>query len=247
MLALADYVAERIRRPPPRDSSVVAGSTPVIAFGDPNTSRVATLGLNPSRAEFLSPAGRLLDGDRRFETLTSLGIENLADATDQQVARVWEGCRIYFQKNPYRRWFDQLERILTGVRASYYSGSACHLDLVQWATDPVWRRLNAQAIARLMSDDVAFLRRQLMTSPIELVLLNGRRVLDEFQLALNIRLEVQAGLLMVGTTGTGVYTATLPSGARVIGWSVNLQSSYGITKELRMRLTERVAALASES
>jgi hypothetical protein len=79
------------------------------------------------------------------------------------------------------------------------------------------------------------------------VLLNGRRVLDEFQLALNIRLEVQAGLLMVGTTGTGVYTATLPSGARVIGWSVNLQSSYGITKELRMRLTERVAALASES
>jgi len=98
-----------------------------------------------------------------------------------------------------------------------------------------------------MSDDVAFLRRQLMTSPIELVLLNGRRVLNEFQLALNNRLEVQAGLLMAGATSTSLYTGTLPSGARVIGWSVNLQSSYGITKELRMRLTERVGALASES
>ncbi len=244
---IADYVEERIRRPAPRDAAVVPGSTPVIAFGDPNTSRVATLGLNPSRAEFLSRAGRLLDSDRRFETLTSLGTENLTDASDQQVARVWEGCRTYFQRNPYRRWFDQLERILAGIGASYYSGSACHLDLVQWATDPVWSRLNSQAIVRLMLDDVPFLRRQLMTSPVELVLLNGRRVLDEFQLALNSRLEMQDDRLTGGRTSTSLYTGTLSSGVRVIGWSMNLQSSYGITKELRVRLTERVAALASKT
>jgi len=244
---IADYVEERIRRPAPPDAAVVPGSTPVIAFGDPNTSRVATLGLNPSRAEFLSPAGKLLDGDRRFETLPSLGVETLADASEQQVASVWEGCRTYFRRNPYRRWFDQLESILAGVSASYYSGSACHLDLVQWATDPVWGRLDAQAVVRLMSDDVPFVRRQLMTSPIELVLLNGRRVLDEFQLALNSRLEMQVDLLTSGRTSSSLYAGTLPSGIRVIGWSMNLQSSYGITKELRMRLAERVAALAAES
>ena len=31
---------------------VIAGSTPVVAFGDVRRARVATLGLNPSRAEF---------------------------------------------------------------------------------------------------------------------------------------------------------------------------------------------------
>jgi hypothetical protein len=226
---------------------VVPGSTPVIAFGDPNTSRVATLGLNPSRAEFVSPDGRLLEGDRRFETLASLGLESLADASEQQVTSVWEGCRTYFQRNPYRRWFDQLETVLAGVSASYLSGSACHLDLVQWATDPVWRRLNGQAVVRLMADGVPFLRRQLLTSPIELILLNGRRVLEEFQLALNSRLEVQVDLVTVGRTSTSLYVGALPSGVRVIGWSMNLQSSYGITNELRMRLTERVVALASQT
>jgi hypothetical protein len=226
---------------------VVPGSTPVIAFGDPNASRVATLGLNPSRAEFLSPAGRLLDDDRRFETLPSLGVETLVDASEQQVASVWQGCRTYFQRNPYRRWFDQLERILAGVGASYYTGSACHLDLVQWATDPVWRRLDSEALLRLMSDDIPFLYRQLVSSPIELILLNGRRVLDEFQLALNGRLEMQVEVLAVGRTSTSLYMGALPSGPRVIGWSTNLQSSYGITRELRMRLAERVATLASEN
>jgi hypothetical protein len=205
---------------------------------------VATLGLNPSRAEFLSPNGRLLDGDRRFETLASLGVETLADASEQQVTRVWEGCRTYFQRNPYRRWFDQLETVLVGVSASYYSGSACHLDLVQWATDPVWRRLDGETVFRLMSDDVPFLRRQLLTSTIELILLNGKRVLEEFQLALNRRLDMQLDLLTVGRTSTTLYVGELPSGVRVVGWSMNLQSSYGITKELRMGLTERVAALA---
>jgi hypothetical protein len=241
---ISEYVADRIRRPP-RDSAVVTGSTPVIAFGDPNTSRVATLGLNPSRAEFLSPAGKLLDTDRRFETLASLGVDTLADASEHQVFSVFEACRSYFQRNPYRRWFDQLERILAGVGASYYSGSACHLDLVQWATDPVWRRLSAQSIVGLMSEDVPFLRHQLMSSPIELVLLNGRRVLEEVQLALGSRLEMDGVPLLVGRTSTSLYTGTLPSGVPVVGWSINLQSNYGVTNELRMGLSERVAALAS--
>jgi hypothetical protein len=98
-----------------------------------------------------------------------------------------------------------------------------------------------------MSDGVPFLRRQFIDSPIELVLLNGRRVLDEFQAALNIRLEVVPDVLAVGKARTWLHTATLPSGVRVIGWSMNLQSSYGITKEMRTRLSERVAALALES
>jgi len=47
------YVAKRIRTPPPSVCRVLPGSTPVVAFGDPRHSTVATLGLNPSKREFV--------------------------------------------------------------------------------------------------------------------------------------------------------------------------------------------------
>jgi hypothetical protein len=116
---------------------------------------------------------------------------------------------------------------------------------VQWATDPVWGRLSVQAILRLLSDDAAFLRRQLAASEIELVILNGRRVLDEFQRALGSRLE-EVAVWDDGRISAALYTGTVLTGLRVIGWSMNLQSSWGITTEMRKRLAERVAGLAGE-
>ncbi len=63
---------ERLRRPP--SPSSVHGSLPVLAFGDLFKAGIATVGLNPSRREFLDNHGRELDGPkRRFETLGSLG------------------------------------------------------------------------------------------------------------------------------------------------------------------------------
>lgn len=58
------YVAARIRTPPPRDCRVLPGSTPVVAFGDPRHSTVATLGINPSKREFAIDDPEL-DGSRR--------------------------------------------------------------------------------------------------------------------------------------------------------------------------------------
>ena len=87
-LMVPRFIEDRIRMPAPRGSPVVAGSTPVIAFGDPPAARVATLGLNPSRVEFLSPGGVLLHADRRLETLRSLGATSLERAAPAAVERV---------------------------------------------------------------------------------------------------------------------------------------------------------------
>jgi hypothetical protein len=58
-------------------------------------------------------------------------------------------CAAYFQRNPYRRWFDPLDELLrAGVGASFYDGTACHLDLVQWATDPVWGQMSDERARR---------------------------------------------------------------------------------------------------
>ncbi|NTU81844.1 MAG: hypothetical protein HGA45_21120 [Chloroflexales bacterium] len=100
-MALPDYLVARVQRPPPADSCIVSGSTPVVAFGNARTAAVATLGLNPSRVEFLDRAGNELpEPRRRLETLRSLAITGLLDAPEAAVAQVIAGCDAYFQRNP---------------------------------------------------------------------------------------------------------------------------------------------------
>jgi len=160
--AIPTYVRKRIRQPIPPGSMVVPGSTPVVAFGNARGATVATLGLNPSPVEFLDRHGHeLTESQRRLETCRSLGVAQLADAPDDAVERVVAGCDGYFQRNPYWRWFRRLEQVLQDVGASYLDGSACHLDLIQWATDPVWGKLPPATRQSLIADDAAFLRQQL--------------------------------------------------------------------------------------
>ena len=49
-------VIERVMAPYPKNCHVVPYSTPVVSFGNPETSTVATLGINPSSREFLDDA-----------------------------------------------------------------------------------------------------------------------------------------------------------------------------------------------
>ena len=56
---------------------------------------------------------------------------------------------------------------------SYIDGSACHLDLVQWATKPAQGKLPAEVWNSLVQDDHEFLRWQLLTSNVSVVLMNG--------------------------------------------------------------------------
>ena len=236
------YIAERIRRPRPEGCGVVVGSTPVVAFGDFRRARVATLGLNPSKSEFLNTYGQeLIGADRRLATLASLGVDLLDHASDTVVAEVVADCIGYFQRNPYRRWFDQLQRILDPLGVSYYNGSAAHLDLVQWATDPVWRHLSPPTRARLLRDDAAFLRQQLENEQIAVLLLNGRSVIAHLQHAFGIPLAVSHRIT------SGRLTTDLVAGVigrcAIVGWSTNLQSSFGVTGDLRDQLAITVAAL----
>src|SRR5712692_8114276 len=86
----------RLRRAPSR--STVPGSLPVLFFGDLFTARIATLGLNPSDQEYLTPSVyELIGASRRFETLTSLGAQDRALLTVDQCDRAVERMRDYFR------------------------------------------------------------------------------------------------------------------------------------------------------
>lgn len=237
------YVEARLREPIPAGCEVLAGSTPVAAFGNPATSRVATLGINPSKLEFQDGRGNELTGSkRRFETLTSLCVDQLIDADLQTVQRVWDRCTGYFHGNPYTGWFNRLDEILQGVGASYYADTACHLDLTQWTTSRKWQDVDGGARATLVAADREFLRAQLENEPIELLLLNGRAVVNAFRDSLGGTLKQEPDAIADGIVTTSIFTGSFGD-VRVVGWSTNLQSSFGVTRVLRVKLATRIGEL----
>lgn len=240
--ALPTYLEERIRAPVLPSSCVVPGSTPVVAFGNARQATIATLGLNPSRVEFLGADGQELpEHRRRLETHRSLGVSDLWDAPDSLVIQVVTGCDTYFQRNPYWQWFRPLEQLLQVLGASYTSASACHLDLVQWATDPVWGKLPPPTRRSLIAADAAFLRQQLTQERVTTVLLNGRGVIDTFSAAYGVALKVVRKVTDRSVSADLVAGFALGS-IQVVGWSTNLQSSFGVTRVFRERLRGEVAA-----
>lgn len=243
---LPDYIVARLRRPFPDGAPVVPGSTPVLSFGNVSEATVATLGLNPSRQEFLNQKGRELSGaERRFETLSSLGVNSLESATEAELHRVVNACNNYFSGKPYRLWFNQLEPVLKSAGASYYDGTACHIDLVQWATDPVWGKIkNRDVRATLIEEDAPFLCNQLKVGSFKLLLINGSGVVQQFERMTGIKLR-WAGVVKGTSAATHMSVGVLPIGTRVVAWSVNIQSSCGVCNELRAALASRVGELAS--
>ncbi|MGZ4331904.1 MAG: hypothetical protein ACXVXL_28375, partial [Solirubrobacteraceae bacterium] len=158
----------------------MAIATPVIAFGDPGTARVATVGINPSPREFVDRHGQPLKGStRRLATLCSLGADRLDELTDAQADEVLRECVSYFGRSPYRQWFDKLEAILgRACDASYYKGSACDLDFGAMGDRPSMGQIEATAQERLLTAGLPLLRAQLDHHALEPVLINGRSVVD---------------------------------------------------------------------
>jgi len=245
---IARYIEQRLRRPVPCNCNVVAGSTPVLSFGPARIAQVATLGLNPSRIEFLDDDGcELTGGNRRLATHVSLHTTDLVNAHPELLQQIVEDCNAYFQRNPYRRWFDQLERVLQACGASYYDGSACHLDLVQWATDPTWRHLDSAVRANLLAADGPFLVEQLRSENLQLLLVNGMGVIRQLFSSLRCSLKEQSPITINGVRKARIFCGEVFGRVFAIGWSTNLQSSFGVTSEFRSLLAERVGLLASEA
>jgi hypothetical protein len=191
-------------------------------------AEVATLGWNPSKNEFLDRGGNeLVRNKRRLETLVSIGETDLSNVSDNAVRRIFDTCNEYFQRCPYS-WFGKLEKILKQVGASFYDGSACHLDFVQWATDPVWGELPCSDKTRLIDADLPFLRQQLSQEKIRLLLLNGRGIVDGYRERLDGVLTVSC---LPGGPRLRLFTGWGARRLRVVGWNINLQSNFGVSNQ----------------
>lgn len=229
---------------------IIPWSSPIPSFGQIFESRVATLGLNPSKREFVDRSGVELDGpDRRFHTLNSLGLECWSDATRSHAGSIWESCSTYFFRNPYDTWFRQLDDIITATNSSYYdrTNSACHLDLVPYATECRWTELRRREQAVLLAAAVDSLAILIRHSSIRLLILNGRSVVSNFESLAGIEFErtnikewdlkrsAQPNVMGIGYCGSIDQLLGVPLGrkVRILGFNHNIQSSFGVSGNVR--------------
>jgi hypothetical protein len=228
--SVVNLLHARLRRPPSPNS--VLGSLPILFFGDLYAATVATVALNPSYQEYLDPAGNELDGvRRRLETLGSLRAADRQSLTDEQCERAIATMRGYFApgRPVYSRWFRPITEVLTGLGLRYDLGQAAHLDLVQEATDPTWSGLPPAERQALRTADEPFLRWQLATFPLDLVICNGRTAFE------TVRRMTAAHIVSSGRIALVTWfvaLAEMPERTMgVVGWNRSLQHPTGLGKQ----------------
>ncbi|AUX47580.1 hypothetical protein SOCE26_091020 [Sorangium cellulosum] len=231
------------------NSSVIPWSCPVLSFGSLKTSRIATLGLNPSNREFVDESGIELDGpERRFHTLKSLNIARWSEATVRHMRLIEESFHTYFTRNPYDIWFRKLDRVISMAGASYYgtNANACHLDLIPYATACKWTSLSRKERAALVAAAGSTIGHLLRISPVNIVVLNGSSVVHSFAQVAGVRLQESVmpnwslprkscsdvvGIAYTGKVRT-VANVELNRDVLVLGFNHNIQSSFGVTAEV---------------
>lgn len=238
---------------------ILPWASPIVSFGDPATSRIATLGLNPSDKEFTDNSGNELHGvNRRFHTLKSLGLRDWSQVTPKQVSLIAQQCRDYFSNNPYN-WFKRLDFLISGTSLSYYfpSREACHLDLVPYATRVKWAMLTTSQKSRLLYQYGDVLAQLLNISNIKILVLNGRTVIKTISEISDVKyfsseqptwkLERTRGNSVPGFSYEGtinrIGSIELNNKISILGFNHNIQSSFGVTSivqgQIRIWIAEK--------
>jgi hypothetical protein len=244
----------------PARHGAIPWASPVLMFGALSRSRVATLGLNPSNLEFVDRNGDQLEhAQRRFHSLSSLGLRRWVDAQPKHLERVWDLCEAYFQRNPYDGWFKPLDRVLSGLGVSYYDEfqPACHLDLVPYATADKWSVLTQPQRQQLGIIGAASLVQLLRASDIRVLVLNGMSVVREFSSLLGVSMscrEMQPWLLPNKKRGvkgyayelriSSIHGKNLRQEIVILGYNHNIQSSYGVCGTVVSEIANWVAEVA---
>lgn len=260
---LLGTMAEKLSNPIITSLEVIDWACPIPYFGDPAKSAVATVGLNPSNREFVDVAGSELSGhSRRFHTLASLNLVEWSHAEDAHLELIQQSCTEYFFRNPYDGWFKSLDFLIQGTNSSFYSSlfHACHLDLVPFATSKKWAHLSSGQRAKLLEISGSFLGEIVRASPLKLLILNGKTVVENFALMTNVKFETKqhenwtlprktgAGIAGIGYFGKLSEISGVKFGREVyvLGYNHNIQSSFGVTNKVRIEIQSWITEMAGE-
>lgn len=160
---MIDRFLLRIRKPLSQilTEHVIPNVTPILSFGDPVKSEIATVSINPSSDEWPQLSNKPSFG---FKSLSELGLTSLGDLAtckDELLEEIYFGGVNYFVDNNYLwKWFDPIKTSLeNGLSASYIPGNkyqaVCHIDLSPWTTSR-WSGLPNWIQREFLAENVEF-------------------------------------------------------------------------------------------
>ena len=238
---IEERVIERAMANYPQIPQLVEFSTPVVSFGYPSNARMVTVGINPSSLEFLTADKNkkiLPAAEKRLVDLEMLGVSNPKALTRETAIKVINGCYRYFDKTskPYMKWFRHLnDNVNDYFDCDYRDGTAAHLDLVQWATHPVWGKIKDYGVREeLLQSDADFLRFQINQKKYEVIFMNGKQVYEQLTNNKIVQAVAVETVTYLTTSGKSrpvtFYQGKSQNGTPVIGWSRTFPGHH-ISKE----------------
>ena len=242
---------DRIRAKAPAGLPVVPGSYPVTSFGDVNRARVLTVGINPSSSEFMLSGGKglLPEGKKRFIDSSVLGIPSDTALDENEARVVLQGNQNYFKTGNHYKWFDEMEKwVLNPLGFSYFDGTAAHVDVLQWATHPVWSGIEDDVFnSEIINPDVTLLAAILSQRTYDFVLINGKTVYAFFRDRKLFHLDVEEKVEFGGKKRD--FRIGHVGASPMLQWSVNVPhyaSGFETRSELAAFLKSRFGRNRSE-
>ncbi|MCL1673004.1 hypothetical protein [Elizabethkingia ursingii] len=218
---------------------IIKDYVPVLYFGNIMNSKIATIGLNPSDKEYYDSNGQSYD---RFLNKESLQIKSWSDISDEEIFKIKMSFDYYFDHKPYKSWFNKLEGLLAKGEYSYYFPyrNMVHLDIVPVATINKWGGLSLSEKDILINGFGNYLEYLIKESHIEICILNGQGVVDNFQKVfgqlLYKRYFDKWNIKTKNKTVKGkAYKAILKNGDKnilILGFNHNIQSSFGVSNDI---------------
>jgi hypothetical protein len=186
------------------------------------------VGINPSSKEFLDNKNNILPQDqKRLVDLDSLNKTNLNQLDEKDAEKIIEGCYNYFKTDNHYKWFDQMEEhVLQPTGYSYFDDTACHLDLIQWATDPVWSGIKSKEVQNmLLEQDKEFFIHQINKYNFETVFLNGKTVVEQVEKLGIVKLTEVAEVVNLKTGNISHIKTGKVGQTTFVGWGLNIPAN----------------------
>lgn len=178
MITIKDNIIEYTQKPLPVGLDIVEQSVPICFFGNIETAKVATIGINPAPNAFSSNSTLPDRDDFPVRDNDYLSIE--------QATTVYNALLTYFNR-PYHSFFKKLETFVAPVLNCHYSdGTMVHIDIVPWATKSCWTNIQDKKKQALITEYKDLFVKIIVESDIKQFFVNGSSIKNQLQEVLNL-------------------------------------------------------------
>ncbi len=178
--SIKDSIIKYIQKSIPSGLDIVEQSIPICFFGNIETAKVATIGINPAPDAFSSNPTLLERSTLNTDDKDFLSFEN--------ATKVYNSLITYFEHpEGIHSFFKKLEAFISPVFCCHYiDGDMVHLDIVPWATNKKWVKIPQNMKVAFIEEYKNFFVKIIIECDIKTFFVNGKSVKNQLRDVLNL-------------------------------------------------------------